>query len=161
MLCANRLFSERNTPQQKQQQQHLHINLDLDAVESVFHLQAPTRLSRSRAPTPDTIYQMVSIGLCVCCLFVCPAYCENNIVRIFISLYSYISGVYLLIAAFGAVFPIISRIGPEVIVPLECRNSKLHSKYFAHSQLKIYRLLPIAKRNICQAKDLSVSILYF
>lgn len=160
MLCANRIFSERNTPQQKQQQ-HLHINLDLDAVESVFHLQAPTRLSRSRAPTPDTVYQMVSIGLCVCCLFVCPAYCENNIVHISISLYIYISGVYLLIAAFGAVFPIISRIGPEVIVPLECRNSKLHSKYFAHSQLKIYRLLPIAKRNICQAKDLSVSILYF
>lgn len=126
-----------------------------------FIFRRPRAFQDPVLPTPDTVYQMVSIGLCVCCLFVCPAYCENNIVHISISLYIYISGVYLLIAAFGAVFPIISRIGPEVIVPLECRNSKLHSKYFAHSQLKIYRLLPIAKRNICQAKDLSVSILYF
>lgn len=133
MLCANRLFTERNTPPTKRTTTTLTYKLGLGCCRERFSSSGAHAPFEIPCPHPDTIYQMVSIGLCVCCLFVCPAYCENNIVHISIYLNIYLSGVYLLIAAFGAVFPILSRIGPEVIVPLECRNSKLHSMYFAHS----------------------------
>lgn len=78
-------------------------------------------------------------------------------------MYLHISGVYLLIATFGTFFPILSKIGPEVIVPLECRKTnsqKLHSKYFGHTQQQIIDCqLPTMKH--LSSKDLSVSILYF